>query len=262
MCRFPARARFLRAKLKLNEQAIPNPDCSELETFRKDFGASSISLVYATANMNEPASMFGHTMLLLDKEDETPLDDPVVSFVANVTSSGLARLFDGVLGGFKGIVEVANFAQRMATYNTQENRNLWVFKLKIEQVAVDRLVDHLWELNSTHFEYFYMDENCSYYNQFFLQIAYPELDIASMGAFSLPLEAVHLVLKHQHLLEGSVLSAARNVYRGGLNRLSSAEQALVEQLSSAHHRECQFPCDLEPLCTTRMQSTKQKFRGR
>ena len=63
------------AKLKLNEQAIPNPDCSELETFRKDFILDQPGLCHGQHEcrpvcLATPCSY---------RQGRRLLDDPVVS---------------------------------------------------------------------------------------------------------------------------------------------------------------------------------------
>ena len=130
-CRFPARAGFLTSQLAISPEQLEPIECKGLEKFRSDFRARSVSLMYATANLDEPASMFGHTMLLFGQEDEEPMDDLVTSYVAVVTHSGLAQIYRGAFGGFGSVVEVANLAQRLLTYNTRESRNLWSFELNL-----------------------------------------------------------------------------------------------------------------------------------
>jgi len=230
-CRFPARTGFLMEGLELTEAQLPPLTCAKLKKFREDFRARSISLMYATANMDEPASMFGHTMLLFGQDDDEPMDDYVTSYVAMVTHSGFARIYRGAFGGFGSVVEVANLAQRLLTYNTRESRNLWSFKLNLRQEQVDRIIDHLWEMKSTYFAYYYMDENCSFYNQHFLQVGVPDYNIDNMGEFALPIEAVQLVLQYPELVkEVSFYPAAKAVVRGGYEQLPPEEHTLVEEL--------------------------------
>ena len=228
-CRFPARAGFLTSQLAISPEQLEPIECKGLEKFRSDFRARSVSLMYATANLDEPASMFGHTMLLFGQEDEEPMDDLVTSYVAVVTHSGLAQIYRGAFGGFGSVVEVANLAQRLLTYNTRESRNLWSFELNLSEDRVGRIIDHLWEMKSTYFNYFYMDENCSFYNQHFLQVGVPELEIDGMGEFALPIEAVYLVLQYPELVRKvSFYPAAKSVVREGMigSRLKSTRSSM------------------------------------
>ena len=62
-CQFPARYLFLK-KHKLI--ATKFPKCDEFEEFKKDLQAAGVTLLFTDAYMNNPSSLFGHTLLRID----------------------------------------------------------------------------------------------------------------------------------------------------------------------------------------------------
>lgn len=66
-CRYPARTRWLREQLALND--LPTPACSEFNAWFADIKPHSTVLVFPAAYLNSPSSMFGHTLLRIDQAD-------------------------------------------------------------------------------------------------------------------------------------------------------------------------------------------------
>ncbi|HBZ93219.1 MAG TPA: hypothetical protein DEO91_05800, partial [Pseudomonas sp.] len=64
-CIYPARTRWLKAQLQLND--LPNPDCAEYRNWIADVNPHSTVLVFPAAYLNSPSSMFGHTLLRIDQ---------------------------------------------------------------------------------------------------------------------------------------------------------------------------------------------------
>lgn len=232
-CRFPARTLFLNHALAMDHEDFHQIQCKDYATFKESFKAKGISLVYATTNMNEPASMFGHIMLLFNQDDDDLMDDLVVSYGANPNEGALAQAYKGVFGGYQGFIEVSTFKQKMIFYNQVEQRNLWSLRLKSTSDALERMIAHLWEFNQTHFDYYYFDENCAYYNQHVLQVAYPDLKLTDdLGAFVLPSESVYELLKYEDLITNVYFfSAIKNVFEGGMAQVDDQGKSTIKALA-------------------------------
>ena len=79
--------------------------CPNFETWRTGISAEAVTLVYATAYLNSPASMYGHTFLRLSRStgEGNPLLDYAVNFAADVdTENGLLYAMKGVAGRLPG----------------------------------------------------------------------------------------------------------------------------------------------------------------
>lgn len=152
-CRFPARRAFV---------GLPPASCPRYETWREALAVDEVSLVFADAFLNNPASMFGHTFLRLRKKPAGPLDY-TVGFAGNPdTDNALFYALKGLTGAFPGTFTTVPYYLKAQEYGAVEGRDLWEYPLDLTPEQVERLVAHLWELGSTHFDYYFFSENCSY----------------------------------------------------------------------------------------------------
>jgi len=107
ICRFPARLDWLGKKLGIDSQRLPTVDCSDYAKWRGQIRTGSATLVFPTYQLNSPSSMFGHTLLRLDPEDDDNWSDWLsyaVNFGANISSddNSLVYAWQGLTGGYPG----------------------------------------------------------------------------------------------------------------------------------------------------------------
>ena len=69
-CRLPARWEWLRSALGIDGSRVPHESCPAFDTWRAGISATNATLVYATAYLNSPATMYGHTFLRLSRSTE------------------------------------------------------------------------------------------------------------------------------------------------------------------------------------------------
>ncbi len=162
-CRFPRRYAWLDEQLGFDPERLPKQGCPELEDWKQRLGATRVTLVFADAYINNPASMFGHTFLRLDKAQGGDLLANTVNFSAEPwTSNPFIYPIAGIVGWFPGTYATIPYYLKVREYNALENRDLWEYPLDIDAEELDRLLDHLWEIGPVVFRYHYFDENCSY----------------------------------------------------------------------------------------------------
>jgi Domain of unknown function (DUF4105) len=181
-CRFPARLSWLNARLGFDFSRVPKRSCPRFQAFLRQTHPRSITLVFSSYYLNNPASAFGHTFLRLDKdtrtEDERDLEllDYGIDYSAVVdTNNALIFAFKGLAGLFPGTFRRVPFYLKVREYNDSESRDLWEYELDLTHEEVLFVVAHLWELGSTYFDYFYLDENCSYHVLSAIEVARPGL---------------------------------------------------------------------------------------
>ena len=68
LCRFPARFHWLSQKLRLK---LPAVTCPAYQEWKDTLNAQGVSLIFPTAYLNSPSSMFGHTFLRIDQKGQT-----------------------------------------------------------------------------------------------------------------------------------------------------------------------------------------------
>ena len=236
-CVYPARTRWLREQLQLND--LPQPDCQEYKQWYQDVSPDSAVLVFPAAYLNSPSSMFGHTLLRIDqaaaKRDETSLLSYAINFGAYVEGSDNSILYawKGLMGGYPGLFAMVPYQEKLSEYRSLENRDLWEYQLNLTPEETGRMVEHVWELKQVQFDYFFFDENCSYRLLELLQVARPGLDLTSQFPLTaIPTDTVKAV-KQAGLVESTRYRPSRE--RELLARaepLDGAEQQQVLALSA------------------------------
>lgn len=186
VCLFPARFRWLAKNLHYKKVEERLAQCTEYQDFKKQIGARSVSLVFSSHYLNNPSSAFGHTFLRFNRKilsaSGAPLElmDKAVEFSARVdTANALVYGVKGIFGMFRGEFSALPYFVKVRQYAAFDSRDLWSYELNLNSEEIDRLIDHLWEMRQTYFDYYYFTENCSYHILSALEAAKPDLELTS-----------------------------------------------------------------------------------
>ena len=227
-CFFPARYTFLKEHGRISK---PFPSCEEYESFQHDLKPQGVTLLYTDAYMNNPASLFGHTLMRIDvPEAQTQLVAHGVNYGANVPEETNGILFAvlGLTGGYWGSFTVKPYYNVINMYNNLENRDIWEFHLNLTKAEIDKFVAHLWEIGQTQTRYFFFSENCSYLLMEVLDAVRPELKLADdFPAHAIPLDTLKAVMKRDGLVDGIHYRPSRQ------KRIQTAYQALNDEQQEA-----------------------------
>jgi len=198
-CRYPARYQWLKSKLNAN---WPQLNCPKLSQWRQTIDPKSITLVFPTAFMNSPSSMFGHTLLRIDANGQNR-DRELVAFAVNFAAApdendnAALFAFKGLVGQYPGAFSLMPYYRKVREYSDLESRDIWEYQLNFTPEQVQRILLHLWELVDARFDYYFLDENCSYQLLALLQLGSEELDLVSSFKFSaIPSETVAVLKQH------------------------------------------------------------------
>lgn len=236
-CAFVARYRWLKSRLKFDPERLPERACEAFEVWLATIDASSVTLIFPAAYLNNPASMFGHTLLRFDRADqaeETRLLSYAVNYGANTgTDNGLLFAVLGLTGGYPGTYSVEPYYNLVKRYSDLENRDIWEYQLDFTPEEVERMLAHLWELRGQYSDYYFFDENCSYQLLFLMDAARPMLGLVDdFPLHVIPIDSVRSVLRREGLLRQSVFRpSAETRIQQGLVAMTVAERALVRELA-------------------------------
>ena len=242
-CRFPERFRFLSEFTGIK---ITQIECPEFIKWMNLISPVGISLVFATNYPQNPGSTFGHTFLKIKSskpkninqksghETHHDLLDYSVSYTAIVNEPvGLVYAFKGIFGGFIGQYSLDPYYDKIKDYNEIEGRDLWEYELNISVNGVKRVMSHLWELvSNTYFNYYFIDENCSFHLITLLEIANPKWNLSQNYVFyTAPYETV----KDFAAIKGAVkkINYRPSLYKklkNTLKYLSPKEQSLLTNI--------------------------------
>lgn len=204
LCRFPLRVKWLKENIPSLEKDIVNYSCAELDEFLSLVDAKYVTMVFPTAHINSPASMYGHTFLRVSSNEETPLISNAVNFAAKTDdTNGLIFAYKGLFGEYEGRYSILPYYEKIKEYNNLEQRDIWEYDLDLTQEQIDRLVLHAFELKDSYSDYFFFKENCSYNILWLLEVARYDLDLVSHFTFkTVPLDSIK-ILKPYNLIKDS-----------------------------------------------------------
>lgn len=247
-CRFPARRRWAFSKLGwdkvLRANGVTILPCVARENWKRQLDANGVSLVFAAAYLGNAASMFGHTFLKFhSKMSQSGRDllDYGVNFSAETgNDGGVPFAVFGMTGVYPGNFSMQPFHETLKTYSNVEGRDLIEYKLNLSQQEIDFFVDHLFELERTHFDYYFLSENCSYFLLAALEAAKPELNLSQSFFYQvIPADSIRQVAKTPNLVtEIKYRPSMATLFRASSVGKTSADAAfarrIVDSAENAH----------------------------
>jgi hypothetical protein len=170
-CRFPARRAWLENELNTS---FGEGECFAYDALVKKMDPQKITLIFPTAHINSPASMFGHTFLRIDSSMESKLMSFAINYAAQTNeTNGFAFAYKGLFGGYYGYYSMLPYYEKLKEYRDSESRDVWEYDLNLTHNEVMAMVRHIWELQRINSWYFFFDENCSYHMLWLAEIARP-----------------------------------------------------------------------------------------
>ncbi len=162
-CRYPARIAWLKERVPELFEGRNDTACQKLEETLQKEDIHFVTLVFPTAYINSPASMFGHTFLRLDRTLSTPLIGEAVNYAAQTDeTNGLIYTWKGLTGGYRGYYSVLPYYRKIKEYSAMEQRDMWEYTLDLDDAAIRRMLYHLYELQGIYGDYYFFTKNCSY----------------------------------------------------------------------------------------------------
>ncbi len=255
-CRFPARFLWIKKIFPTQARAFPSVNCSRYQTWLSEVKPQGAWVIFASAFINSPSSMYGHTLLRFSRSGKTagnPLLDYALSYGADIGdgSGGPAFLIKGLLGSFRGSFTTAPYYLKVQEYNHVENRDFWEYELDLNKEQMALLAAHTWELREVAFAYYFLKRNCAYYLLRLIAVARPDLQLAEQFSFwTIPVDTIRL-LDRNHLIRSRRIRASRvNTFLHLRAELSGEEADLAEDFAksvSAFFPDFAMPADRKAL---------------
>lgn len=154
--------------------------CSKYDKWIKELDPTSVSLVFPSAHINSPASMFGHTFLRINSSYNSKLLSYAINYAASVDKdkeNGFMFALKGLFGGYYGQYSLLPYYEKLKQYRDTEQRDIWEYNLNLTKDETLQMVNHIWELKETYSNYYFFDENCSYNMLWLLEVARPSVKL-------------------------------------------------------------------------------------
>ena len=124
-CRFPARSQWLINTLGIDRAALPKVDCSDLGAWLNKIQPASVSVIFASEYLDNPASAFAHSFLRFDNPGIN--NQYYLNFTPKVTDGEPFAKFayKSSIGGNAGEFTMTNYAKGIADYVQRDGRDVW-----------------------------------------------------------------------------------------------------------------------------------------
>jgi hypothetical protein len=256
ICRFPARTHYLLKifpHLKKTEVV-----CENFEAFRARLSARSVSLVFSSYYLNNPASSFGHTFIRLGKneykklndETRTELLDTGINYGASTGDAGaLTYVLGAFVGYFYGTYNSIPYYYKVREYNDFESRDLWTYHLDFNQQEIDQLVRHIWELGHGDFRYYFLTENCSYHALTMLETIRPGLELVKHlpRAYIIPSDTLKVAVSQKIVKEITYRPSASTQFYRHLKELDENEKMAMKEIAQGKNPRLNLPLEKQAL---------------
>lgn len=225
-CLFPARSHFF--SIIKNQKPLR---CSQVEDWKNKLKAQSLSVVYVTQYISNPASVFGHTFLIANSTNRPKGLNTTINNAADIPPdvSSYDYVIKGLTGGFNSINYFEPLTVKNQEYSAIENRDMWSFDLDLNEQIIDQYLNHIWELNHTAAEnYYFLTKNCSTYLVNSLAAVVVDIDFVDPQlTYFMPIESIK-ILKH-HIAQSQFRPSLRSKLSNQIARFSTDQKYQFDQ---------------------------------
>lgn len=167
LCRFPARAEWLSRQLDLEAVGIERIHCPDFFDFSGGTDKRTVSLIYVSGYLGNPASYYGHLLLRINSDDEelvTDLTSAAVNFGAIIPEDEnmVSYILKGILGRYSSGYTHREYFYHTHNYGETELRDMWDYELELSNEDEVLLISHIWELIGQQYQYYFFNRNCAY----------------------------------------------------------------------------------------------------
>lgn len=232
-CQFLARRKWLLGKIKIDPaDLLP---CEERVQWKRQLGATSVSVIFASADLGNPASSFGHTFLKLINPANAKNKDLIdygVNYAADADANdGIFYAVRGLFGGYRGVYTMQPYHQKIREYINLEGRDITEYHLNFSPAETEELIDHLIELEYSSAPYYFLSDNCSYQILYALDVVRPEMNLSGQfKAWVIPADTIKILARHGDLVRERVFKKSLNSdYLEGYSKLSMAQKRALDE---------------------------------
>lgn len=238
-CRFPARYLWLSQRLILDDYQVIPPQCISLKKSQDKVQLDSISLMYVTGYLGNPASSFGHSFIKLNTRNnfgDSSLFDLSISYGADVPENENAFLYiyRGLFGEYQAKISDKYFYSDDLVYSSTEFRDIWEYELRLTDQQLLFFQLHIWEILGHQFQYYFLHRNCGYELSRMLEVVIDDDLVNSADFYFLPIETFYSVseISPEKSLFGDVIyhPSEQKIVHEYYQRLTDREKQTIEEI--------------------------------
>lgn len=245
VCQFIARYTWLKDELDIDPAKVGIFECDAVDQLTP----TSATLIFPTYFMNNPASMFGHTLINIETSYANPLLTKSVNYAARTAeTNGLFFAIKGLFGFYEGYYSVLPYYKKIQQYSDISQRDIWEYRLNLIPSEIDRMVRHIRELEGIHADYFFLDENCSYSLLYLLEAARPSVELTDkFSFFVVPVDTIREIEKAGMITKAILRPSKASKIRQKISMLTEAEKKItLDIIYGKRQPETIFNLELHP----------------
>lgn len=231
-CRYPARYYWLSTQITLKDYEPVPPKCIRLNKWSLLKNTHSISVVFVSGYLGNPASAFGHSFIKVNQSEEMNenLFDTSISYGALLPEdyNMPEYIINGIFGGYTAAYSDKYYYNQDVTYSNEEYRDMWEYRLKLSDDKKKLFLLHAWELMGKKFQYYFLNRNCGYKVSEFLELISDEKIIDSAAIWYAPIETFHKL---------KTLKDSKGIAIEKVNYIASKEQQLYAHYEGLNDNE-------------------------
>ncbi|HQI81173.1 MAG TPA: DUF4105 domain-containing protein [Deltaproteobacteria bacterium] len=210
VCRFAARYEWISQRLNLDPARLPVAGCTPFRDFMDRLKPESATLVFPMAHLNSPASMYGHTLIIVEAAKASKLLAHSISYSAVTGETfGPAFAVKSMIGLYPGYFSVLPYYAKLQEYSDVDHRDIWEYPLNLSEAEIRRMMLHVHELDSIASDYYFFDENCSFLLFTLLEAARPTVALTEkVHGWVIPLDSIRMI-RDQGLVSDAVYRPSR-----------------------------------------------------
>lgn len=218
-CLKPARYHWLKNRLNFDAARLPEQTCPRLHSWLAEMNPGKVTLIFPAAYLNNPSSMFGHTLIRIDPltgSTKAPLTARTVHFAADHRGEqGAFFALKGLAGFYQGYFALLPYYEKVTQYADIENRDIWEYELALEPERIRIMLESLWEVDMQPIDYYFLSTNCSYVLLALLKVARPDLPLTDQfSVYAIPVDTVRAVIDNAGLLRGATFRPSQRTQIG------------------------------------------------
>ena len=210
-CLFPARLLWINRRLPDAVVGIPKVHCDKYINWSKESEVQSVSLLFATGYLGNPASYYGHTLIRFNKSQKINLLDLSINYGAKIppNENALAYVLKGLLGGYQASFTYTTANQHNHNYGSHDLRDLWDYELDLNDYQRTLLLRHTWELLGQNFTYFFTKQNCAYKMLELIEMVLDRPILKRNKLWMMPIDTFHQLAHYKNSDGKSILKPPR-----------------------------------------------------
>ena len=229
MYKFTARYNWLKSRLSIDDAYLKHNYDEKFLEFYNIYKPARVTLVFPAGYMNNPASMFGHTFLLIESDDGSKLLAQTANYAAITNeTAGPIYWFNGLFGRYPGYYSFVPYYKKIQEYNDAEMRDMWEYELDMSGEDVKTVMRHVVEMENIYSDYYFLDENCSFNLLYLIEAAKPQTHLTDSFAFGVePVDTIRVVKKNNLVMKRIYRPSMYSKIKYLRSLLNDDEQELV-----------------------------------